>query len=40
MSIIIKNKEEIGKSPLNSSSSKQMFSFPKADRFDNNKKNT
>ncbi len=34
MSIIVKSKEEATKSPLNLSSSKQLYSFSKADRFD------
>jgi len=33
MSVIIASGEVINKSPLNHSQSKQMFSFPKAERF-------
>ena len=33
MSVIIASGEQISKSPLNLSKSKQMFSFNKADRF-------
>ena len=33
MSIVIASGETISKSPLNKSTAKQMFSFPKADRF-------
>ncbi len=33
MSIIVASGEAISKSPLNHSTSKQMFSFPKAERF-------
>lgn len=33
MSLIIASGEQISKSPLNSSKSKQMYSFSKADRF-------
>jgi hypothetical protein len=33
MSIIVARGEQISKSPLNYSQSKQMFSFSKADRF-------
>jgi hypothetical protein len=33
MSIIVASGEQISKSPLNHSSSKQMYSFSKADRF-------
>jgi hypothetical protein len=35
MSIIIANGEKISKSPLNTSISKQMYSFPKSQRFKN-----
>jgi len=35
MSVIIASGEPISKSPLNKSLSKQMFSFPKAERFKN-----
>jgi hypothetical protein len=33
MSIIVASGEQISRSPLNQSTSKQMFSFPKAERF-------
>ena len=33
MSVIVKSKEEISKSPLNMSQSKQLFSFPRSERF-------
>jgi len=33
MSMIFENGEEVSKSSLNKSLSKQMFSFPKAERF-------
>ncbi len=33
MSIIVASGEQINKSPLNTSLTKQMYSFPKADRF-------
>jgi hypothetical protein len=33
MSIIIASGEQISKSPLNTSKSKQLFSFPKTERF-------
>lgn len=33
MSVIVASGEQISKSPLNKSVTKQMFSFPKADRF-------
>lgn len=39
MSVIVKSKEEISKSPLNMSKSKQLFSFPKAERFPKMKEN-
>lgn len=34
MSIIVASGEQISKSPQNTSKSKQMFSFGKADRFE------
>lgn len=34
MSIIVASGEQISKSPLNHSQSKQMFSFNKAERFE------
>jgi hypothetical protein len=33
MSIIIASGEQISKSPLNQSTAKQMYSFPKSERF-------
>ncbi len=33
MSLVIASGEQISKSPLNTSNSKQMFSFPKEERF-------
>lgn len=33
MSIIVASGEAISKSPLNTSKAKQMYSFPKAERF-------
>lgn len=33
MSVIVKSKMEISRSPINQSISKQMYSFSKADRF-------
>ncbi len=33
MSMIVASGEQISKSPLNTSLTKQMYSFPKADRF-------
>ncbi len=33
MSVIVVSGEQISKSPLNRSVTKQMFSFPKSDRF-------
>ncbi len=33
MSVIIASGEQINKSPLNNSISKQMFSFPREERF-------
>ena len=33
MSVIVKSKLEISRSPINQSTSKQMFSFGKAERF-------
>ena len=35
MSVIIATGEQINKSPLNTSLTKQMYSFSKADRFKN-----
>jgi hypothetical protein len=35
MSLIVASGEQISKSPLNNSQSKQMFSFSKAERFQN-----
>lgn len=35
MSVIIASGEPISRSPINKSTSKQMYSFPKADRFEN-----
>lgn len=34
MSIIVSKGDQISKSPLNHSKSKQMFSFPRAERFE------
>ena len=39
MSIILKSKIEISRSPINDSVSKQMYSFPKAERFPKLSKN-
>ena len=40
MSIILKSKIEINRSPINNSVSKQMYSFPKSERFPKLSKNT
>lgn len=39
MSIIVSNSEQISKSPTNTSTAKQLFSFPKANRFSNGSRN-
>lgn len=37
MSLVIASGEQISKSPINNSKSKQMYSFPKAQRFRDSK---